>query len=435
MESAKFLYTSYIVIIIYWILQGRGGRNPPGPIGLPFIGYYPFMSSKPYLFLDKLAQTYGPVYSLKLGSQYVVVLNDFLSTKDAFFLDAFMGRPPEFSFHLNKETQNTNAFNGLPWKKQRKFMLHALKGLNFGKSRMENLIKEEITDLMEYFEKTAGKPTEVGSNLTSSASSNIAALLFGKRLKYDDPKRVMLNSCLQEANKLYSQTSWLLFYPWVVKVMKFLHVGDVGGLFRVYDSMKEYVSIQIKEHEETLNETNIRDFIDGYLVEIHKRNDSAFCKPVLEDTAVGLLSAGSETVRLTLDWLMLTMAAYPDVQEKIQFEIDKVIPRGTLPAWRDRKKLPYIEATIMELMRWRTIIPLNILRYTLEDVEFHGYFIPKHAFVLSNLWAIHHNPQYWGEDAEKFRPERFLTEDGLRIKKSEYFIPFSIARTFSDFSA
>ncbi|XP_035232463.1 cytochrome P450 2J2-like isoform X2 [Stegodyphus dumicola] len=307
-------------------------------------------------------------------------------------------------------------------------MLHALKGLNFGKSRMENLIKEEITDLMEYFEKTAGKPTEVGSNLTSSASSNIAALLFGKRLKYDDPKRVMLNSCLQEANKLYSQTSWLLFYPWVVKVMKFLHVGDVGGLFRVYDSMKEYVSIQIKEHEETLNETNIRDFIDGYLVEIHKRNDSAFCKPVLEDTAVGLLSAGSETVRLTLDWLMLTMAAYPDVQEKIQFEIDKVIPRGTLPAWRDRKKLPYIEATIMELMRWRTIIPLNILRYTLEDVEFHGYFIPKHAFVLSNLWAIHHNPQYWGEDAEKFRPERFLTEDGLRIKKSEYFIPFSIGQ-------
>ncbi|KFM59349.1 Cytochrome P450 2A12, partial [Stegodyphus mimosarum] len=362
MESVKFLYTSYIVIIIYWILQGRGGRNPPGPIGLPIIGYYPFMSSKPYLFLDKLAQTYGPVYSLKLGSQYVVVLNDFQFTKDALFLDAFMGRPPEFSFHLNKETRDTNAFNGLPWKEQRKFMLHMLKDLSFEKSRMENLIKEEITDLMQYFEKTDGKPTEVGPHLTSSVSGNIAALLFGKRLKYDDPKRVTLNNCLYEANKLFSQTSWQLFYPWVVKVMKFLHVGDVGSLSRVYDKMKDYVSIQIKEHEETLNKTNIRDFIDGYLVEIHKRNDSAFCKPVLEDTAVGLLSAGSETVRLTLDWLMLTMAAYPNVQKKIQSEIDKAIPRSSLPAWSDSKKLPYTEATIMELMRWRTIIPLNILR-------------------------------------------------------------------------
>ncbi|GFT77362.1 cytochrome P450 2J2, partial [Nephila pilipes] len=46
--------------------------------------------------------------------------------------------------------------------------------------------------------------------------------------------------------------------------------------------------------------------------------------------------------------------------------------------------------------------------------------------VLANLWSVHHNPKYWGNDAEIFRPERFLSEDGKRVIKSEHFIPFSI---------
>ncbi|GFS30372.1 cytochrome P450 2D9 [Nephila pilipes] len=48
--------------------------------------------------------------------------------------------------------------------------------------------------------------------------------------------------------------------------------------------------------------------------------------------------------------------------------------------------------------------------------------------VLANLWSVHHNPKYWGNDAEIFRPERFLSEDGKRVIKSEHFIPFSIGK-------
>ena len=39
-----------------------------------------------------------------MGSAYIVVLNDFEATKEAFIQDAFMGRPPKTPFNLNKET-------------------------------------------------------------------------------------------------------------------------------------------------------------------------------------------------------------------------------------------------------------------------------------------------------------------------------------------
>ncbi|GFX99243.1 cytochrome P450 18a1 [Trichonephila clavipes] len=119
----------------------KPGITPPGPRGWPIVGYIPYMSSKPYLDFQKLAKIYGPVFSLQLGSQYVVVLNDFQSTKDAFAQDAFMGRPPESPFDVSEESLETQAFIGLPWKEQRRFSLHILKDLGFGKSKLDDMIK------------------------------------------------------------------------------------------------------------------------------------------------------------------------------------------------------------------------------------------------------------------------------------------------------
>lgn len=63
------------------------------------------------------------------------------------------------------------------------------------------------------------------------------------------------------------------------------------------------------------------------------------------------------------------------------------------------------------------------------DTKVGGVHIPKHTRVMSNHWAIHHDPNYWGADADEFRPERFLTEDGKEMKKLEHFVPFSIGNS------
>lgn len=65
---------------------------------------------------------------------------------------------------------------------------------------------------------------------------------------------------------------------------------------------------------------------------------------------------------------------------------------------------------------------------TLVDGELGGYFIPKGSYILNNLWAIHHDRDYWGKDADEFRPERFLTDDGKAVKKWDHLMPFSIGK-------
>ena len=83
---------------------------------------------------------------------------------------------------------------------------------------------------------------------------------------------------------------------------------------------------------------------------------------MLQDLVGTFFGAGSETVRLTVEWLVLTAAVHQDAQHRIQREIDEVVGKNQPVAWLDHKNMPFTQAFIAELMRWRTIIPLNLLR-------------------------------------------------------------------------
>ncbi|GBO32353.1 hypothetical protein AVEN_133499-1 [Araneus ventricosus] len=104
MELIIALLIGSLCVLLFFLSSGKKGKTPPGPYGLPLVGYIPFMSSKPYVDLQELGKTYGGVFSLQLGSQYCIILDDYQSTKDAFAQDAFMGRPPENLFNLKKAT-------------------------------------------------------------------------------------------------------------------------------------------------------------------------------------------------------------------------------------------------------------------------------------------------------------------------------------------
>jgi len=56
---------------------------------------------------------------------------------------------------------------------------------------------------------------------------------------------------------------------------------------------------------------------------------------------------------------MLAMIAYPEKQKKCQEELDRVIGPARMPTFEDRNNLPYVSATVRELLRWRPVIPLG----------------------------------------------------------------------------
>ena len=122
--------------------------------------------------------------------------------------------------------------------------------------------------------------------------------------------------------------------------------------------------------------------------------------------------AGAETTATMLSWWALAMISFPEVQRRAQAELDTIVGRDRLPTFADAPRLPYVCAVIKEVLRWRPPLPLGVPHSTTEDDWYEGMFIPKGTICLPNTWHCNHDRATFGEDADDFRPERHLDEQG-----------------------
>ena len=59
---------------------------------------------------------------------------------------------------------------------------------------------------------------------------------------------------------------------------------------------------------------------------------------------------------------MLAMTLHPDVMHRAQQQIDSIVGKDRPPTFADREKLPYIEAIVKEVLRWRPVGPMGLPR-------------------------------------------------------------------------
>ena len=123
-------------------------------------------------------------------------------------------------------------------------------------------------------------------------------------------------------------------------------------------------------------------------------------------------AAGAETTATTLSWWTLAMIVFPDVQRRAQAEIDANVGRGRLPTFTDAARLPYVQAIIREILRYRPAVPFSVPHAAAEEDWYEGMYIPKGTICISNVWHCNRDREIFGEDADEFRPERHLDEKG-----------------------
>uniref|UniRef100_H2Y7N8 Uncharacterized protein n=1 Tax=Ciona savignyi TaxID=51511 RepID=H2Y7N8_CIOSA len=90
--------------------------------------------------------------------------------------------------------------------------------------------------------------------------------------------------------------------------------------------------------------------------------------------------------------------------------------------------MPYTNAFMTEMLRIRIPGPLGLAHRAMEATKLMGYDIPKDTQVITNFWAVHHDPKIWG-DPEEFRPERFLDADGKFVKPT-HLVAFSMGSRY-----
>ncbi len=139
--------------------------------------------------------------------------------------------------------------------------------------------------------------------------------------------------------------------------------------------------------------------------------------------------AGVDTTSTTLTWCMLYMILNPEIQEKVQNELDKVTGNQRLVNMEDRKKTPYVEAVLHECLRMANAIP-SICHATSTSgsgsLDNGKYFIPAGTRVNCNFAAVMMDPENF-PNPEKFDPERYLTQDG-QFQQHPKLIPFGIGK-------
>ncbi|KAB7494261.1 Fumitremorgin C synthase, partial [Armadillidium nasatum] len=118
---------------------------------------------------------------------------------------------------------------------------------------------------------------------------------------------------------------------------------------------------------------------------------------------------------------------FQEIQEKIQKEIDRVVPRDTLPGLQHRKELAYLDATINEVQRHCSMISMGVFRYTTNEVKLQGYDIQKGTIIFPLAALSHRDPTYF-KDPDKFDPSRFLDDNGKYIPTCDGFQAFGIGK-------
>lgn len=401
---------------------------PPGPYGLPVVGYLPYISKDAHRDMDRLKKEYGNVFGMFLGSRFVVCLCDYSTVKEALSQDTLLNRPRDFPFAINRESQGLMVINGTTWREQRRFSLRLFKNLGIATQAMEQHIHDELRHLLLEFKKREGEPVVPTTLLTPSMSNIISALVFGKRFEYEDPERVYLDSLVDKIPALAAQMGPVHFFPWIRDLLLYFKIGSCERLRHALVCREDFVDTKITVHEQTFQEGTVRDYIDGFLSEMKQNsNNPMFTRKVLKGNVASFFGAGSETVRTAIDWLLLASAEFADVQKRVQAEIAEVLGSDRQVTWADHRRMPYTQAVIWEMLRWKPVNPLNLMRYASTDVKVGNHVIPKGSIVIACLWSLFHNPDVW-KDPEVFRPERFLVEDGKKAVKPEYLIPFSYGK-------
>ncbi|KAF7372798.1 Steroid 17-alpha-hydroxylase/17,20 lyase [Mycena sanguinolenta] len=119
---------------------------------------------------------------------------------------------------------------------------------------------------------------------------------------------------------------------------------------------------------------------------------------------------------------ILACILYPEWIPRAQREIDAIVGEDRLPSFKDRPRLPYVEAIVLpdivvtrtaETLRWRPAVRFGISHQSTADdvVEYKGkeYFIPKGSIIIAVTWAIEHDQERF-KNHNLFQPERFLDD-------------------------
>ncbi|KAL4062900.1 cytochrome P450 [Scleroderma citrinum] len=422
------LVDACLVVFIVWCLYSfvkqprvRGLPLPPGPKALPLLGnFISLNTSEPWLSYTRLGKKYGELLYLRLLGQNFIILNSekvaraLLDQRSSIYSDR-----PELPTNslFGSDFSSVMLPYGEEWKLHRKFFHHALRVEPHAHYR-----QVYVTRAQRLLVTLLDAPADFDAHIKHFVASNVMALAYGYEVATrDDPMVRTVKEFIELLTKALSpeRAAILSAFPILARLPDWFP----GAGFKHQAAHSRKLATRVLEGPFNLVKNDIASgkappsMVADCLNAIDEKDDLERQECAIKAAAATLFVAGFETSSSTLHSFILAMVLYPEVQARAQAEIDRVIGSDRLPTFDDRASLPYFDALFLELLRWSPVVPLGIPHATSTDDVYNGYYIPKGALVIINVWAMNRDEDKFDE-ADEFKPERFLTEDGKLVANS-----------------
>ena len=418
-------------------IRTKTQATPPGPRGLPIIGSLPVLSKykHQYQALNDLAQQYGNVFTINIGSRPVVVLSKLETIQEALIkknLD-FAGRPNLFTLQTVIDGRTMGGRNyGQLYKRHQEIAGKAMHSVFMNKEivPIPKQIVAEANKMSEIFLSYGGQPIDPRLDLGLAAAGVMFRILFADPDCRDNEDCVTL---VKYATDFAANTVGSLIVDFMPQFRIFCGPG-IAKFKRAMGVMERLILPKLEEHRNSFNPEQSTNMTDALLkacqeMDPQERESLGLNESLLvEGTTQEMMGTGLQPMYPLMRWIILYMIAYPEVQKEIQAELDRVIGSDRDIFLEDRPQLPFTEACIYEIMRHSPMFPISIPHATTTDTELNGYFLAKDTFVLVNLYSLTRDQHIWDEP-EKFNPHRFINENGtLKDDLTDKFYPFGVGK-------
>ncbi len=328
--------------------------------------------------------------------------------------DHFSDRPPSLRADLLGEGHDIIFANdSAKWRYKKKHMMRAMKQHGDGLKHLEAITLKFGQKMLEEIKNHQGNPFEPNDLFRLTVGSIIMALTYGystindvrrcidldkRARKLMDPSGlgILLDIC---PTFRFVLTQLKVWYKELVKLR-----NDFESTFVPFASTRK----------QNIDSNGSKIFIDHFLSLACDGEDSKDDSKIKIDekdilyVGIDMILAGMGTTTALLTNLLGILVNHPDIQEKAYAQISETIGQRS-PTIEDRQNVPYVEAMILEALRYATLAPL-LVHHASSSCRLGGYFIPKGTQVFANVWSLQHDKRFWDEPWV-FKPSRFL-EDG-----------------------
>ncbi|EJT98961.1 cytochrome P450 [Dacryopinax primogenitus] len=386
------------VLALYFLYRSQR-LLPPGPNPIPLIGRTRFPIEHLEAF-KSWAEKYPDIMTLRIRGQNVIIVNSLCAANDI----------------LEKRATSTSIRPQRP-------MCHDLVGYKNSTSQTNDMVQHKIYHFWAVEERELRKATlymlNVPGDSTKALRRAMSAIVFyvayGYNIETDGDAFVnRITDYMKVYQRLLRPADFLVD---ILPPLKHLPEGFPGAGFKrtasKWRKSKEDIhNVPFEQVKCDMASGNAMPSFTQHLLEEmpEQKGTNKYTEECIKLAASSIYTGGNDNNTSSVQSMMAAILLFPQVQDKAQAELDRVIGRDRLPSVKDLDDLPYCGAIVQEILRWQPPTPFALPHALDRDEEFQGYILPKGATIMANVWAMTRNPTSY-PSPEEFIPERHLSTD------------------------